>query len=147
MQQKLDALDNRQSMAAARVQAVESTVASDNQHTYVDIDWDFVPDQTKVHIGVQALVKKQDMLKLLQDIWGPHFQPGDFAVWGAEDMVAKVFTVHFQGNTGRAARLAKRAMGLQRRPDGTWIDRYVATTLGDTTKVFFNPDKSPKQRR
>eukprot|EP00973_Karenia_brevis_P003088 425008-Karenia_brevis.AAC.1 len=93
------------------------------------------------------MVRKSEILKLLHEIWGPHFQTGDFAVWGGEELVAKTFTVHFQGNTGRAARLARKALGLQRQADGSWVEHKVVSTLGEAVKVFFNPDKSPKQRR
>ena len=70
MQQKLAALEDRQAHEAAKIQAVESTVASDAQHAYVDIDWDNVPDQSKIHLGTQSTVRRLEVVKLLQSIWG-----------------------------------------------------------------------------
>ena len=144
---RLEALEAQKRITDQEVGQLRATVAADLNNVQVDIGWDSPPDQSKLYISAPASVQKSEVVKALSAFWNGHFTAEDFAVWGAQDVLGKGFIVQFNGDAGRGARLARKALGLRRNSNGQWNDVYVKTPLGDSVKLYINPNKSPKQRK
>ena len=144
---RLEALEVQKRVTEQEVGQLRATVAADLTNVQVDIGWDSPPDQSKLYISSPASVQKSEVVKALSSFWNGHLTAEDFAVWGAQDVLGKGFIVQFNGDAGRGARLARKALGLRRDSNGQWNDVYVKTPTGDTVKLYINPNKSPKQRK
>ena len=144
---RLEALDTQKRVTDQEVGQLRATVAADLNNVQVDIGWDSPPDQSKLYVSSPASVQKSEVVKALSSFWNGHLTSEDFAVWGAQDVLGKGFIVQFNGEAGRGARLARKALGLRRGSNGQWNDVFVKTPLGDSVKLYINPNKSPKQRK
>lgn len=144
---RLEALEAQKRITDQEVGQLRSTVAADLNNVQVDIGWDSPPDQSKLYVSSPSSVQKSEVVKALSEFWNGHFAQDDFAIWGAADVLGKGFIIQFNGDAGRGARLARKALGLRRDSNGGWNDVYVKTPLGDTVKLYINPNKSPKQRK
>eukprot|EP00973_Karenia_brevis_P073499 10212508-Karenia_brevis.AAC.1 len=60
-----------------RMQSLQDTLATDEAQSYVDLDWDAIPDQTKLRINTTANVSRTSLLSAL-GTWLSHFDSADW---------------------------------------------------------------------
>eukprot|EP00973_Karenia_brevis_P041462 5736932-Karenia_brevis.AAC.1 len=128
------------------MQSLQETMATDEAQTYVDLDWDSIPDQTKLRINTTSNVSRASLLNALGS-WLSHFDSADWILLGPTVGVDKDWSIKFSGPAGPAARRAKKAMQLLRNDDGSWHKYQAESPSGDAVDIFIANDKSPKQRR
>eukprot|EP00973_Karenia_brevis_P021593 2968734-Karenia_brevis.AAC.1 len=63
------------------MQSLQETMATDEAQTYVDLDWDSIPDQTKLRINTTSNVSRTSLLNALGS-WLSHFDSADWILLG-----------------------------------------------------------------
>eukprot|EP00973_Karenia_brevis_P038635 5332075-Karenia_brevis.AAC.1 len=129
-----------------KMQALQETMAADEAQSYVDLDWDAVPDQTKLRINTTSNVSRACLLSALGS-WLSNFDSDNWTLLGPSVGVDRDWSIKFSGQAGPAARRAKKAMQLLRNEDGSWHKYQAESPSGEAVDIFIANDKSPKQRR
>eukprot|EP00973_Karenia_brevis_P025097 3460183-Karenia_brevis.AAC.1 len=78
-------------------------MATDDAQTYIDVDWDSAPDQTKLRINTASNVSRSSLLSAVGP-WLSNFDSADWALLGPAAGVDKDWTIKFSGPAGPAAR-------------------------------------------
>eukprot|EP00973_Karenia_brevis_P065911 9162223-Karenia_brevis.AAC.1 len=105
-------------------------MATDEAQSYVDLDWDAIPDQTKLRINTTSNVSRASLLSALGS-WLSHFDSADWILLGPSVGVDKNWSIKFSGPAGPAARRARKAMQLLRGEDGSWHKYQAESPCGD----------------
>jgi len=118
-----------------------------NAADYQDVDMDRQPDPTVIRINCEFMVSKQainDMaiawLRAVALNEGP-----DWELQGGPQPLSKNWTILFHADPGIAARRAKKALQILRRPDGTYQQLEARSPDNVYSKVYAGPDKNLRQ--
>ena len=108
--------------------------------------WEAQPDPTKLRIGSphdpvswEALDKLVASLVEKCNVSHEHYK-----LVGSP--LGSNFTLQFTGRPDAAARRAKQFFGVLRNDDGQFEEIFVDTPAGTPTRIYFDPDKCPRQR-
>eukprot|EP00973_Karenia_brevis_P075164 10441300-Karenia_brevis.AAC.1 len=78
-------------------------MAADEAQSYIDLDWDAIPDQTKLRVNTTSNVSRASLLSALGP-WLSHFDSADWMLLGPSIGVDKDWSIKFSGPAGPAAR-------------------------------------------
>eukprot|EP00973_Karenia_brevis_P089754 12399312-Karenia_brevis.AAC.1 len=99
-----------------RILSMQETIATDEALTFLDVDWDSAPDQTKLRINAASNVSRTSLFCAVGP-WLSHFDCADWLLLDPAVGVDKDWTILFLSPTGPAVRRAKKAMQSLRNGD------------------------------
>ena len=148
-QQKLQKLEDDNTtfkQQISELQRLAAIVETTPVATIVDQEvYTAEPDPTKLRIGTKDAVSFDALDKLVASLAEKANIGEEFLSLGGAPLGSQ-FTLQFTGRADAAARRAKQFQGALRQDNGAWDEHSVDTPAGTSTRVFVDPDKSPKQR-
>ena len=118
-----------------------------NTADLLDTDLDRAPDPSLVRLNCELMVSLQSITDTVT-AWlrNINLQEGDdWQIRGGPQPLSKNWTIFFNADPGIAARRAKKALQVLRKPDGTYQQLQARAPDSTYARVYASPDKNLRQ--